>query len=124
MGIHDNDDAHDMAKDGDVDALRVYIAAGRDINYNPSGYATLLRIAVDHNRPEFVKLLIENNANIHIGNPLLFAACYGYTECVYYLLKANADFTPNRFGESPLAYASKNEHILCVNLLLHAGATV
>ena len=83
--------------------------------------------SADHGRGNFlawVQLLIPTSKNISGTGPLYYAASFGLTTVVRYLLKGGADIEARggRASASPLNIASFRGHAAVVELLLEYGA--
>lgn len=85
------------AKDGKVQELNTLIQQNVDVNTADADKGmTALMYAVENNRAEAVKVLIEAKANVNLANKkgttaLMYAALAGKMEVVQVLLKAGAD---------------------------------
>ena len=85
---------------------------------------TPLHTAIEYGNIKFIKLLLENGADINakdkLGNTLLhFAAKYGKLEIVKLLLENGVDVNAkDNAGKTPLRFAVKNGHIDIVDLVL------
>ena len=113
------------------DAMRLLL----DSNASPmvkSQEKTLLRDAVEKNRPAIAKMLIELNASPDViygkknqDTPLSIATRCRYTEMVKVLIdgKANVNLRPKE-KPTPLACAAENEHVEVVRLLLEGKASL
>jgi len=114
--------------------LNSYFGASQSIK-------TFLHLAVFHERPYLVKLLLEQGAKVDIlgslfscktlwlscddyGTPLAFAAALGNLECMNILLehKANINFVSRNDGNTPLHRAAENGQREAIALLLERGA--
>jgi ankyrin repeat protein len=83
-----------------------------------------LRTASKHGYTEMVKLLIENNADIHDKNDssLSLASINGHLEIVKILIQNNADvLAKNNYA---LRWASRNGHAEIVRLLIENNADI
>ncbi|KAF9112199.1 hypothetical protein BGX27_003800 [Mortierella sp. AM989] len=81
-----------------------------------------LRYAVRGNDVEMVKLLIENEADVHAFNEeaIMVAAHKGYVEILKLLIQAGADFETN--AGAPLRHAAEGGHTEAVRVLCESGA--
>jgi len=88
----------------------------------------LIKEVIENHIFEVEKILgkhpnVVNHQNINMWSALIFAAQYGYTECVRLLLWAGADTNIQTWnGWTALMYASRYGYIKCVRLLLDSGA--
>jgi ankyrin repeat protein len=137
-----------LARTENLDAARVLLDAGADVNAVESfrGQAALMWAAAQ-NRPQMLKLLLDHGADPNARSspndwprqvsaeprmkflpsgaltPLLYAVREGCTECVTYLIEADADIhADDPEGISPLIMACLNAHWDAARLLVEAGA--
>ena len=78
-------DIWEAAKQGDVEAVKQFIAADSDVNAKDGWGSTLLFDAVATLQKEIAKLLIINGADVNVADlfsmtPLHFAAVFGQKE--------------------------------------------
>lgn len=119
---------HIAAENGHADAIVELLAYGADINSMSMGL-TPLHLAASKNRPEALKVLLENNAKVDViseldGSTALFIACgQGYDVIVRLLLKYGADTSIRnvKTGAFPLLHATVNNKMQIVRMLLHDG---
>lgn len=114
-------------EDERTEAFIMLIEEGADTNFMCVG-DTPLHCAVHYNRPYYVKLLLENKANIdavikwcyHKENTALQdAAEYGFEECVRLLLDYGADIDiKNKDNLSAYDLAIKHGHENIANIIL------
>lgn len=88
---------------------------------------TLLHHACIAGNVNAVKLLIASGLHANVGNvdghtPLCDAALNGSTEIVSILLKCGVNVDPPSYWGSPLMYATQNERLGAMKLLIDAGA--
>lgn len=103
-----------------------------DIDYCDGCGWSVLMIALHYNCPlEFIKIFIENGANINYKNyddnsVLMIAAAYGSEYFIKYLIDNGADVNYyNEYNEtSPLTEAIERERFDIVKLLIENGAIV
>jgi hypothetical protein len=84
------------ARDGEVDALKQFLAAGMAVDVEDAEATTALFRAAQYGRAEAAKLLISRGANVNVSGtgwdtPLIAAARAGSLETVQALLDAGAD---------------------------------
>jgi ankyrin repeat protein len=119
---------------GHVDAVRVLLEYGADVNVtNSSGISPLLE-ACTCNHPEVVRLLLEHGADVEaearlaVGfhrRPLHIASGDGRMEIVQLLLQHNAEVNArNDVLMTPLHYASSRGHLEVAQLLLEHNADI
>lgn len=89
---------HDAAEWGRIDAMRVLVERGADVNaINPRTHATPLHRACNKKKSDAVEVLIGAGAKLEMiqendrATPLLVAASWGAAECVTLLVAAGAD---------------------------------
>ncbi|KAG1663875.1 Ankyrin repeat family A protein 2 [Nymphon striatum] len=92
---------------------------------------TLLMWAAANGQINTTKMLINKNADVNMvgmknnETALQLAACFGHNEIVKQLLLAGAEVDKvDTDGNTALIYATYNNHISCMNLLLNAGADI
>ncbi|TPP66692.1 Ankyrin repeat and SOCS box protein 13 [Fasciola gigantica] len=88
---------------------------------------TLLHHACIAGNVDAVKLLIASGLHANVGNvdghtPLCDAALNGSTEIVSILLQCGVNVNPPSYWGSPLMYATQNERLGAMKLLIDAGA--
>lgn len=115
-------------RDGNVDAVKLFLDAGMSPDSEDETGSTVLMNAAIKNDSSIVQLLVDHGANVNAQtkdgeSPLMVAALMGGTDTVKVLLKAGGDLNAkdNR-GETPLAHARSHNHVEVVNVLKAAGA--
>jgi len=115
---------------GHIDAARVLLDHGADVNTNTFG-ETPLGSAYFGGHGDVIQLLLERGANPDVeygfsGHFLShIAASQGKTEVVRLLLCHDADVnSKDKIGWTPLLYASSNKHVDVIQLLLEHDADV
>ncbi|HKS38217.1 MAG TPA: ankyrin repeat domain-containing protein [Verrucomicrobiae bacterium] len=133
------------ARAGDVEALRVLLAHGAEVNaasrtaYSASAEASAVMIAAQFGHRDCVELLLEKGADVHFtsdfGNALHFAALTDRKDIGRLLIERGANVNAigkrivsfrNDPGFTPLMYAAmteRNDPVL-VQLLIDRGADV
>ena len=106
-----------------VDALRLLIQAGADLNASTSDSITAAFRAAQYGHPECLKVLVHARADISIVNnvgasPLLVAAQNGHADCISVPDQTNND------GATPVFVAAQNGMADCITLLKTAGANI
>lgn len=105
-------------KYNDIETLKIMIDAKADVNTHDRFQEYPLRIAVENNNYEIIKLLIKNNALLNTqkeydgSTPLLHATKSGYTDIVKLLIHAGADVgIADKYGNTPYS-STKNKELL------------
>jgi len=129
---HENTPMRAAYAGGRAMAMRLLLEHGAyvDDQRGLEGLGTLLVSASWHGRVEFVDLLLQYNANVHVRGymgraSLIWASYRGYHEIARLLLEHGADV--NTQGDSPdsaLHRAAKRGHFEFVRILLEHGADV
>jgi len=117
-------------KANDVQAVRVLVKSGTDVNVRSGDGSTPLLWAANNGSVEIARLLIANKAVIDAANdfgitPLLQASGVGDSAMVELLLRSGAN--PNKThpeGETPLLAAARSGSVPTVRLLLTRGVDV
>lgn len=115
-------------KDGSKAMPMLDNPASRVINYRGSKGDTALHIATRNREPDWVGLLINNGADLNIGDakgdtPLIIAARIGFEEAANWMVQRGAKVDlANRRGETALIVAVQQRQPRLVELLLEAGA--
>jgi hypothetical protein len=126
------------SQDGNVEAVKVLLAKGADVNAKADNGDTPLIMAAyncyDNNHVEVVKLLLNKGANVNlkgwgVTTPLMAAITpNNNTEVVKVLLEKGADVhVKTETGYTPLMMAAKpalKENVDVVKLLLDKGADI
>ena len=98
-------------KDGNVEAVKKYLAAGMDVNTKDGYGATPLLYAAEYGYNDVAELLITNGA-----------AYNGHTKIAELLLSKGANVNWNdEFGSTPLQYATDRGHKETIALLRKNG---
>ena len=104
---------------GNVESVQSQLQSGADINKLQdmwSEQASILHFAVRLNRPEMVKLLIQEGAAVNIRDgddltPLHIASWYGNLEMVKLLIESGADIrATSNDGRTPLSCSNHGNH--------------
>jgi ankyrin repeat protein len=117
------------AQTGSIHTARLLLRANADVNYDGGFGCTPMWFAVRHDQPDFLRFLVDANADLNVVNelmtPVAGAAGFGCVGAVSTLLelKAQAD-NADRNGWTPLMYAAKNREVSCARLLIEAHAQV
>ena len=117
-------------KSNDVQAVRVLVKSGTDVNVRSGDGSTPLLWAANNGSVEIARLLIANKAAVDAANdfgitPLLQASGVGDSAMVDLLLRSGAN--PNKAhpeGETPLLAAARSGSVPTVRLLLTRGVDV
>ena len=121
----------DAAMRGDVEAVRVLIAEGADVNAPRGDGMTGLHWAALNGNPEIARMLIEAGADLEavtrLGahRPLHVAGRAGWGEVVAMLVEAGADVeAATGTGAAPLHFAAASGDVAAVRALVRGGADV
>jgi cytohesin len=121
---------HEAAIEGDIEAVKQFIAAGTDVNAKNPLSGTPLHLAARYDFKEISELLIDKGADLNakdnIGwTPLHFATVLDHKEIVELLIAAGADVNAkNKEGRTPLNWAINLEETETADLLRkHGGKT-
>ena len=121
-------DIWEAAKQGDVEAVKQFIAAGSDVNAKDSAGGTALHGAVFRGSKEVAELLISNGADVNAKDkygrtPLHEAAYWDHKEIVELLITKGADVNAKtKRGETPLDQAKRHPETAAL-LRKHGGKT-
>jgi ankyrin repeat protein len=113
---------------GNIDAMKLLLRAGADVNARNAFDATALMWCI--NQPHMVRLLLAKGADVNARStmgrtPLLLAAAYGNTEVLKLLLAKGANvLTRDSFDNTPLLAATAANDSATVKLLLERGADI
>ncbi len=114
---------------GSVNAMKVLLKAGADVNAKNAFDATALMWCI--NQPDMVRLMLAKGADVNARSkmgrtPLLLAASYGgNSEVVNLLLSKGANvITRDNFEITPLLAATAANDLAIVKLLLDHGAEI
>lgn len=131
--IQEKVDVWFAACQGDTMLVAAYIDTGVDVDGLDRRYGrTALQYAAGNNNTAIMRLLVQAGADVnsegsrdkHSNTPLHFAALYGKTEAVHYLLDNDADrMRSNSLGLTPLRLALDHGHVETAALLKKYGAT-
>jgi uncharacterized protein len=109
------------AERGNVEMIRLLIAAGADVNARGSDYGTALFVAIKNGHSEIVRSLMDAGAVSEA--PLTLAAEYGQDKVVKLMLERGCDVNHrNSRGETALMFALKRGDRQLIKLLVDAGA--
>jgi hypothetical protein len=118
------------AERGHLEAVRLLLEKGADIESQGSNCNTSLRLASRRGHAAVVQLLLEkggNNESKDDGGwtPLCYAACYGYEPVVRLLVEkgANLEAKTNR-GQTALSLAARAGRVEVVRYLIDKGAEI
>ena len=124
----------DYSEAGDVSVVRLFIAAGMDINAQSDDGRTrgrtALVFAAREGHVEVVRLLLEHGADINaqsdgVGTALGIAAREGHVDVARLLLEYGADINvQGNNGDTALMRAAEVGHVEVVRLLLEHGADI
>jgi len=118
---------HGAARDGDIEAVKDFLASGTDVNKKDDKARTALHFAANQ---QIAKFLVSNEADINAKSnngltPLHYAADLGYRDIVELLIANGADVSlKTKWGQPPIQNAACSGHKEIVELLIAAGADV
>lgn len=119
----------ECAKKGDIEAIKLFLDEGMNINaVNKRGQTALIR-AAEYQREELVTLLLEKGADVefigerHARTPLMEAAGVGNNSIIKQLVGKGATVNAKDYeGTTPLHFAVMYGHLETVKLLIELGA--
>lgn len=119
----------ESAKKGDIDAVKLFLAEGIDINAtNERGQTALIR-AAEYQRTEVVTLLLGKGADVdkvggrYARTALTEAAGAGNVVIIKQLVEKGADINAKDYeGTTPIFFACMYGHVEAVRLLIELGA--
>ena len=119
----------ECAKKGDIEAVKLFLDEGIDINaVNKKGQTALIR-AAEYQRKEVVTLLLEKGADVefigerHARTALMEAAGTGNNSIIKQLVEKGANVNAKDYeNTTPLHFASMYGHVETVKLLIEFGA--
>jgi cytohesin len=116
-------------KNGNIETVKLHLAAGRDVNAKDIFQCSPLHDAVYGCQKEIIELLIEKGANLNekdaFGKTALHEAVRkGQKEIVELLITEGADVNGNRKAGTPLEEAVFKGHTQIAQLLISKGADV
>lgn len=111
---------------GHLEAARLLVARGADVNFNSEWGGTPIFRAAWRGHNDILKLLLSSGANpntqFKTDTALHKAAESGCLDCVKTLVEAGADVNAiNGLREPPIHFAKKNEHSAVAEYLLKNG---
>lgn len=114
-------------KNGDANAVRLSLADGIDVNVKDSSGNAAIHLAVIHDKPEILKVLLDRRADINIRDqsdrtPLILAAEHNRPAIADKLLAQKADVNAqDANGDTATAIATRKNHYGVVLILKLAG---
>ena len=118
---------HQVAANGDIHKLKMFISKGADVNTKDAEGETPLHYAAEAGKMEVVQLLVEVGADINAGpwTALHSAVDGGRRDIVELLIQRGADINAkDDGGETPLYSAVREGHSDIAELLIQKGADV
>jgi ankyrin repeat protein len=119
-----------VAKQGNVEAVKMLLNAGADVNAQGGHCGNALQIASRYGHEAVVRLLLDKGVDVNVlrgrwGNALQAASRYGHEVVVQLLLDKGADVNAQGvYYGNALQAASWYGHKVVVQLLLDKGADV
>ena len=115
------------AANGNLENVKLFVQGGMDINAKSN--ETALTAACFYNKPEVVKYLVENGANVNVGSyyddPIIAAVRGGNYDIVKLLIEKGADVNAIGYAHStPLYVAAEQGKAEISELLIQNGANV
>jgi ankyrin repeat protein len=121
----------ESAKKGDIDAVKLFLAEGIDINATNERGQTAIARAAEYQRTEVVTLLLGKGADVekvggrYARTALMEAAGTGNTVIMKQLVEKGADINAmDHEGATPIFFACMYGHVEAVRLLIELGADV
>ena len=131
VGCRPSMSIHKAALDGNIEAVKQHLDAGKDVNAKTERGFTPLHVAANYGRKEIVELLIAEGADVNAKNedkwtPLYESAFRGHKEIAELLIEKDADVNAKHGlnGSTPLHGAAYDGHKEIVELLIAKGADV
>jgi len=121
----------ECAKKGDIEATKLFLSEGIDINAkNEKGQTALMR-AAEYQRTEVVTLLLEKGADVHLRSnqhertAFMEAASSGNCVIIKQLAERGAEINArDHTNYTPLHFACMWGHVEAVKLLIELGANL
>ena len=123
-----NTPLHSAALKGNIEQVKIFLAAGADVNFRNSREKTPLMCAAERGLYVCVDALINAGADVNAsdydGNTILMRAIKNeWIECALLLVQAGADVNlQNRYHTSAIEVASQQEDVESIRMLIEAGA--
>lgn len=120
----------EAAQQGDVATINRLLIAGTPVDARDEQNRTGLLAAVEHNRLEAFKVLLDDGANVNAqalnkDTPWLLAGALGRADMLRLMIPKNPDLTVrNRFGGNALIPACERAHIDAIKVLLGTNIDV
>ena len=116
-------------QEGHVDAARLLLDKGAEVDRAKEGGFTPLYIACENNHVDVARLLLDKGAEVDKAmkggwTPLIIACENGHVDLARLLLNKGADIdrAEEEGGWTPLVFACQNGHVEAARLLLDRGA--
>ena len=118
-------------KKGDIEAIKVLLENGANVNVRDQNLQTPLFYAARYGKAEIAELLIQNGADVHVKNlyhnqtPLYDASATGYLNVLQVLIHNGANIDAvDRDGDTPLHIAARMGRSKIIKELLQNGANI
>ena len=123
-------DIREAARQGNIEAVKQYLADGVDVNAKDDWGKTPLHSTAEMRRKEIAELLIANGAEVNAKDswgitPLHYATANDHKETVELLIAEGAEVNvKDKYDGTPLHSATANDHKEIAELLIAEGADV
>ena len=123
-------DIREAARQGNIEAVKQYLADGVDVNAKDDWGKTPLHSTAEMRRKEIAELLIANGADVNAKDswgitPLHYATANDQKETVELLIAEGAEVNvKDKYDGTPLHSATANDHKEIAKLLIAEGADV
>lgn len=137
LEVQDNVDAEDVfgrkalhyaAKAGHLDAVDLLLRSGNSVNSMDKNNRTPLYYAVEGNRPDILKRLLDDGAHHHVTpegwTELHLCAAEGFLECAQLLISAGWSVNTTSTDLTPLHLAVRFRKRKLVQLLINSNARI
>jgi uncharacterized protein len=112
----------EAAIDGNVEALKTFLATGSDVEAEDSDHLTALELAIQNKREKAVAYLLTAKANPNHHAPMVLAAEVGSVSILQVLLAGGAEINQKKSGRTAFLAACERGNLEVVEFLLDHGA--